>query len=515
MLTDTDLQQLKNKSISTDTLEYQLSCFKNGFPYADLQKAATIGDGIIGLSNDEIPQLINDFEEVCSKGLDASKFVPASGAATRMFKDLFNFIQSSPKDQQALVKKEPYKTFVDKLKLFAFVKELKKYLPSETTEKSKIAKEAITYLLTEEGLNYGSLPKGLLKFHKNGRANVTPFEEHLRETAKYCKSTKGEGKVHFTVSPEHQEKFKKLLKRVKSKYEELYLLKYDISFSFQKPSTDTVAANPDNTPFRNDDGSLLFRPGGHGALIENLNDIDSDLVFIKNIDNVVPEHLQQDTVTYKKVLGGLLLKKKEVVFSILEGLDSKDKNLISKAIELGILFMKSDLQLDVSESFMKDTIQNKVEYLKNRLNRPIRVCGMVKNEGEPGGGPFWVKQSDGTVSLQIVEGAQIDPKAVAQQKILQSSTHFNPVDLACYIKDYKGDKFNLHQYIDPSTGFISEKTQNGKPLKALELPGLWNGAMANWLTFFVEVPISTFNPVKTVMDLLRPQHQPQKRKDKV
>jgi len=509
MLRKSDYSLLKSKNISEETVIKQLASFEKGFPYANLQKPAVVNDGIVSLSESECKTYIALYEKMLSNGLEVSKFVPASGAATRMFKSLFEFLQATSEEQFQLIDKEPYSSFIKQLDQFAFTDQLKSITELDVSDQVKFCTQAISALLLENGLNYGGLPKGLLQFHKDSNRGITTFEEHLRETAKYCKNNSAQGIVQYTVSPEHHEKFTELLDKVIEEFEQLYDIKYDVSFSFQKPSTDTIAANPDNSPFRDENGLLLFRPGGHGALIENLNDMTSNLVFIKNIDNVVPDHLQADTVKYKKVIAGLLLEKKEKIFNILKKLDSIDDQWISDGIKDGLHFLAEELQLEVPDALKGHDQQQQINYIKERLNRPIRVCGMVKNEGEPGGGPFWVKQSDGSTSLQIVEGAQIDPDNEHQQEILKNSTHFNPVDLVCYLKDYKDQKFDLHQYIDPGTGFISEKTQNGLPLKALELPGLWNGAMANWITFFVEVPISTFNPVKTVMDLLRPQHQPE------
>jgi len=511
MLTTEDLKSIENKGISAETISEQLKCFTNGFPYAKLEKAATLNDGIIAVDQEAISLYTKLFNTKLKEGLDIGKFVPASGAATRMFKSLFEYIQSTPEKQELLFQQEPYLTFAKHIKQFAFTNDLKELITGEINFDSLTAEDLnqiIRGVLLEDGLNYGALPKGLLKFHQDNKSETTPFEEHLKETAQYATNMQGAGAVHFTVSPEHHDLFKQLLDKTKPQLEEHYTISYDVSFSYQKSSTDTIAVNPDNTPFRTKNNELLFRPAGHGALIENLNDINKALIFIKNIDNVVPEFLQGDTILYKKLLAGLLLEKKETIFSILEGLDNANSNNLDAIIKKGIAFLVNELQMPslILESL---TRIEQTALIKEKLNRPIRVCGMVKNEGEPGGGPFWVKQSDGSSSLQIVEGAQIDPNDDAQQGILNESTHFNPVDLVCYLYDYKGNKFDLKAFIDPTTGFISEKTQNGLPLKALELPGLWNGAMAHWLSFFVEVPVSTFNPVKTVMDLLRPQHQPE------
>ena len=358
-------------------------------------------------------------------------------------------------------------------------------------------------MLDKSGLNYGQLPKGLLLFHNYSEGPRTPMEEHLVEGALYAESG-GEANVHFTVSHEHLQLFEQKVADKQAQYAQKYGIKYNISFSEQKPSTDTVAANPDNTPFRNEDGSLLFRPGGHGALIENLNEISADVVFIKNIDNVVPDRLKPETVTYKQVIAGILVSLQKKVFQYLEILESGAYT--HETLEEIIRFVKHDL------CCKKKDIKNLedaelVIFLKEKLNRPIRVCGVVKNVGEPGGGPFLTYNQDGTVSLQILESSQIDKTNEEYMRMFKEGTHFNPVDLVCAIKDYKGKPFNLPDYVDKTTGFISSKSKNGKELKALELPGLWNGAMSNWNTIFVEVPLGTFNPVKTVNDLLREQHQ--------
>lgn len=508
MLTKEDIQQLNEKKIPVSIIETQLQQFADGFPYAQLKKAATINDGIIQIDKDKGLYYCELFEQAINNGLNTTKFVPASGAASRMFKSLFEFMQSDKQQQAELLVKELYQTFFSRINDFAFVNDLKGLFKDEIATPIDVdtADRIIKTILNTDGLNYGSLPKGLLKFHKNSNSVSTPMEEHLNETALYASNNKS-GKVHFTVSPEHHQLFSQLLESCIKDFENKHDIKYDVSFSYQKQSTDTIAVNPDNTPFKTSDNKLFFRPGGHGALIENLNDLNDELIFVKNIDNVVPEYLQADTTYNKKLLAGILLEKQKLVANILKGISSDTESVRNEAIDKGIDFLKDDLQIDTSTISASDKAE-KIAYINSKLNKPIRICGMVKNEGEAGGGPFWVEQEDGTTSLQVVEGAQIDPNNSEQQKILKESTHFNPVDLVCYVYDHEGNKFDLTQYVNVNTGFISEKTLNGKALKALELPGLWNGAMANWLTFFVEVPISTFNPVKTVMDLLRPQHQP-------
>ena len=364
-------------------------------------------------------------------------------------------------------------------------------------------KAVAAQMLRPEGLNYGQLPKGLLLFHNYAEGPRTPMEEHLVEGALYAASA-GEAHVHFTVSHEHMELFKQKVAEKADLYAQKYGIKYDITFSEQKPSTDTVAANADNTPFRNDDGSLLFRPGGHGALIENLNEIEADVIFVKNIDNVVPDRLKQDTVEWKQVIAGVLVTLQQKAFGYLRKLDTGKYS--HEEIEEIIRFVQQDLccrKPDIKE--LEDA--ELVIYLRKKLNRPMRVCGVVKNVGEPGGGPFLTYNQDGTVSLQILESSQIDKSNKEYMEMFTKGTHFNPVDLVCAVKDYKGNAFNLPEYVDKTTGFISSKSKSGKELKALELPGLWNGAMSDWSTVFVEVPLSTFNPVKTVNDLLREQHQ--------
>jgi len=443
-----DLEQLAARGISVEKAEAQLECFRNGFPELDIVAPASTKKGILAPKRAEQDEYIAAWEQYLKEGHKILKFVPASGAASRMFKNLFQYLEDgieTPFIQEFLAHKDE----------FAFGPQLA----------GKEGQEAVRYLLQD--MHYGDLPKGLLLFHKYRDGARTPALEHLVEGAQYCK---GEGEkptvfLHFTVSHDHLPLFRQHIAENIAKFEQKYNVKYDVTFSEQLPSTDTIAANPDGTPFRTKDGKLLFRPGGHGALIENLNQQDADIVFIKNIDNVVPDRLKKDTIRYKQILAGVLVTEQKRVFEAL-----KDPNL-------------SDEE-------------------RAKLNRPIRVCGVVKNTGEPGGGPFLVREADGSISCQILESTQIsDPALMAQ------STHFNPVDLVCAIRDYEGKPFNLPEYVDPQTGFISNKSKDGKELLALELPGLWNGAMAKWNTIFVEVPVSTFNPVKTVNDLLREQHQ--------
>ena len=433
------------------------------------------------------------------------KFVPASGAASRMFKNMFEFLGAD----YDVPTTDFEKKFFNNIKNFAFyadldtacVKNNSKGIDALISEGNY--KAVVANLLESAGLNYGALPKGLLKFHKYEDGVRTPLEEHLVEGALYAAGKSGEVNVHFTVSTEHRELFAKLVDEKVAQYAAKYGIKYNISFSEQKPSTDTVAADMENKPFR-DNGKLLFRPGGHGALIENLNDLDADIVFIKNIDNVVPDRLKGDTVTYKKLLAGVLVTLQKQAFEYLQLLDSGHYR--HDELENIIRFVQQ--QLHCRKDDIKDMEDaDLVIYLRKKLNRPMRVCGMVKNVGEPGGGPFLAYNPDGTISLQILESSQIDMNDPEKKAMFEKGTHFNPVDLVCAVRDYKGNKFNLVNYVDKATGFISYKSKGGKELKALELPGLWNGSMSDWSTIFVEVPLSTFNPVKTVNDLLREQHQ--------
>ena len=506
MLTQQDKDFLAKKGISEEKLNAQLNNFKTGFPFLKLAGAASPGKGITIPSAEEKKAYLAAWDQYLQGNGKVLKFVPASGAASRMFKDLFEFLDGDSNiPNNAFIEK-----FFANIKKFAFYKELDAVLlEGEKKSVDQLIAEGnykiiVDNLLGNKGLSYGKLPKGLLKFHSYEKGPRTPLEEHLVEGALYAGGKTGDVNVHFTVSPEHKELFKTLFVEKQAEYATQYGVKYSVSFSEQKASTDTVAANPDNTPFRTEDGKILFRPGGHGALIENLNDLDADIIFIKNIDNVVPDRLKPETVEYKKLIAGVLVSKQKQAFDYLNKLDSG--RYVHSELEEMIHFLHDDLCLRNPE--LKDLEDAELAiYLKKKLNRPMRVCGMVKNVGEPGGGPFLAYNPDGTISLQILESSQIDTNNDEYVKMFKGGTHFNPVDLVCAVKDYKGKKFDLTKYVDPQTGFISSKSKNGKELKALELPGLWNGAMSDWNTIFVEVSLGTFNPVKTVNDLLREQHQ--------
>jgi len=499
MLTQQDLKQIAQRGISEEKIEAQLKQFETGFPFLRLEAAAAVGNGIVAPNDEERKQYESIWERYKAAGHRIVKFVPASGAASRMFKNMFAFVDADYDEPTTDFEK---KFFAD-IEKFAFYEELDKVCQKNEgkTIKELLAekkfKPVAANMLRAEGLNYGQLPKGMLLFHKYADGARTPMEEHLVEGALYAASN-GEAHVHFTVSHEHMQFFRQKVADKADGYAKKFGVKYDITFSEQKPSTDTVAANPDNTPFREADGSLLFRPGGHGALIENLNEIDADVIFIKNIDNVVPDRLKPETVEWKQVIAGVLVSLQEKAFAYLRQLDgtptAEQLAEMAQFVEQCLCVRPKGQKVDAA-------------YLRRKLNRPMRVCGVVKNVGEPGGGPFLTYNQDGTVSLQILESSQIDTNNEAYMKMFTQGTHFNPVDLVCAVKDYQGKPFHLPDFIDKSTGFISSKSKGGKELKALELPGLWNGAMSDWSTRFVEVPLGTCNPLKTVNDLLREQHQ--------
>lgn len=511
--TDNDLKQIKEKGIAKETIVKQLQVFKKGVPFMQLQRAATLDDGILSFEEDK-QTYIRAFE-ARKDDLDVIKFVPASGAATRMFKALYQFLEEYDYHQESFnsymnrKKKHELSVFFVGLEKFPFYKEVlhktkANYPDFDLFSHSKQKYVLIETLLTSKGLNYGSYPKGLFPFHQYKDHNATAFEEHLFEAALYAASN-SVAKLHFTISEEHLIEFQEEFDRIQAIVEKKTNTKFDISFSYQKEATDTIAADLQSQPFREENGALLFRPGGHGALIENLNTINSDVIFIKNIDNVVVFKYEEQVAEYKKLLAGILLTLQEKIFQFSADLENEniDNN---KMVEIE-QFIKNKLTVSISSEYMKFSKKFKIKELQDILSRPIRVCGMVKNEGEPGGGPFWVKHPNGKVTLQIVESAQINKKDKYQKRILKKATHFNPVDLVCGVKNHKGEKYDLKDFIDHNAVFISQKTKNGKALQALELPGLWNGAMAYWNTIFVEVPLITFNPVKTVNDLLKSAHQ--------
>ena len=513
--TEKDKKQIEKKGLTIKDVKSQINTFKTGIPFTNISEAATIGNGITKLNETLINQSISYFEDK-KEDISLLKFVPASGAATRMFKFLFQFIEEyDPKEESinSYINKHKLKDmslFLVGLEKFPFYKQViaqlsSKYIKYNELTTSEKAWHFINTMLDPEQLNFGDQPKGLLPFHEYKNDVIsTAFEEHLFESALYG-SKNNTAKLHFTISEQHKDKFEEEFKRIEEKVESKTGVQFEISFSYQQESTDTIAVSPKDKPFRNEDGSILFRPSGHGALIKNLNQLDADIIFVKNIDNVVVYKYKDEVAKYKKVLAGILLELQEKTFKHLRQLENDDISE-DELIEIAE-FLTRELSVKISHEFEKYSNKYKIEYLQEKLNRPIRVCGMVKNEGEPGGGPFWVKDQNWNESLQIVESAQINLKDKSQKNILKNSTHFNPVDLVLGVKNYKGDKFNLEDYVDPKAAFITNKTKAGKELKALELPGLWNGSMAYWNTVFVEVPIITFNPVKTVNDLLKGPHQ--------
>lgn len=516
-----DLQQIKDRGAVPENILSQIETFRKGISFARLLKPCTIGDGLIVIPETELERLIGVFDKAALSGR-IMKFVPASGAASRMFKllHLINNRYDCIDEKNIGIEAEKgcddhqiFLQFIKNVKKFAFYNDLKNVISEDGLDLDGLISEGdytdiLEYMLTEKGLNYTWLPKGLIKFHNypdvekyNSRTSI---EEHLVEASVYARDRNGTSRIHFTISPEHESTIKAYIEKILPFYESSEV-KFKISYSFQYPSTDTIAVNPDNTPFRDEYGSILFRPGGHGALLQNLNDLEGDIVFIKNIDNVVPDCLKNETYVYKRTLCGYLVELQQQIFAYLEVLTSGNPD--NRKVREIIDFAREKISVVLPEGLEKASTDETVKFLISKLNRPLRVCGMVKNFSEPGGGPFWVENNDKVVSPQIIESSQVDFESTGQRSIWERSTHFNPVDLVCGVRDFQGKPFNLMAFSDPDAGFISSKSRNGNKLKALELPGLWNGSMANWNTVFVEVPYITFNPVKTVFDLLRKEHQ--------
>lgn len=486
MFTSTDLKQIAAHGVSMSDVERQMNNFKCGFDFLKIDAPASAGDGVEILDKNAQNRLTSLYDGV-ARSKKIVKFVPASGAATRMFKDLFEFVDTGRRTtvvDQLLAHKES----------IAFWPLLSPLLPQGASD------EMIVRSIIMQPLGYGAKPKAMIPFHRYGESIRCAIEEHLVEGAAYAGCADGVN-IHFTLSDEHIPMVEELLERVTGGYSRSYGVEYHLSHSIQKNSTDTIAVNPDNTPFRTADGRLLFRPAGHGALVENLGEIDADIIFVKNIDNVTTDALRGDTVHWKRVLAGLLVERQRAAFEMIRQLESGCGNeLLPRVRE----FIEHDMHVKLPAGFELLPAERQIEFIMVKLRRPIRVCGVVRNEGEPGGGPFWVHNADGTRSLQIAESSQIDPR---QKDLMASATYFNPVDLVCGVRRPDGGRYDLRRFVDPSTGFISAKSKEGRELKAQELPGLWNGAMADWNTIFVEVPVSTFSPVKVVTDLLRRQHQ--------
>ena len=495
MFNQKDTKEIENRGNSVREVSRQIDCFKNGFPWMKIVGPATPERGIMVLSPEEVKAAVEYARTAPVAG--KCKFVPASGAASRMFKDMFGGL-AKLEEGSDLPADAPGAKLAARIKDFAF------YTPEmfgEPADTREYRLQTLRKLLKEEGLEYGSKPKGVLKFHRYPTEVRTAIAEHLVEAQKYMRNADGTCNLTVTISPEHTELFKAAVAEVLPEYEKRYGVKYNITFTYQDKATDTIAVDEDNKPFRKADGSLLFRPAGHGALIHNLNNVKEELVSIKNIDNVAHEKLLPVTAEYKQVLMGVALELRDKVHGYLRKLDQEPSVQLCNEIEN---FLDKTLCVQVP---LARSEKERVEILRGKLNRPVRVCGMVRNEGEPGGGPYIIAGKDGSTSLQILESVQINPADAGAMEAMSHATHFNPVDLVCCLTDYKGKHFNLPDYVDPDAGFISSKSFEGRALKALELPGLWNGAMSDWNTLFVEVPIETFNPVKVVLDLLRPAHQ--------
>ena len=497
MFTKEDIAQIEQRGSSVQTAEQQVERFKQGFPWMKIVAPATPERGIQVLDEAAVEAAAKYYDGAKING--KCKFVPASGAASRMFKDLFSGLDAL-KAGKELADDAPAAKFVDQIQGFAF------YTPElfgeQTCKCPEYRQSVLSKTLTEEGLGYGAKPKGVLQFHKYTDGEIrTAFAEHLVEAQNYMRNEDGTANLVVTISPEHQHLFEEAYAQVKEAYEAKYGVKYNITFTFQDKATDTIAVDVENKPFRTETDSLLFRPAGHGALIYNLNKIEEEVVSIKNIDNVANERLLPETATWKKVLLGKALELRDKIYGYLNALDAEATPALCDEIEA---FLDNTLCVTLPEAADFDA---RVAAIRAKLNRPIRVAGMVKNQGEPGGGPFIIADKDGSTSLQVLESVQINMSDDHARNALASATHFNPVDIVCCLHDYKGQSFDLLQYVDEDAGFISSKSYQGRELKALELPGLWNGAMSNWNTLFVEVPLATFNPVKVVLDLLRPAHQ--------
>jgi hypothetical protein len=517
MFSEDDIRQIESHGLTLNRVMSQIETFRKGLPFTILNRPATIGDGILKIDEYEFERLAAIFTGA-SADRELMKFVPASGEASRMFRLPHTFYNDYDEIDHKIIRAEAEKgdaghknflEFIENIERFAFYEDLKTVMKADGKDvEEHISRgqfnEIMEYLLTPSGLNYGNLPKGLIKFHRYAHHSRTPFEEHLVEAASYVMGKSGIARVHFTVAEEHEKRIVDHLEEVRTKYENEGV-RLDISFSIQRPSTDIIAVDLDNNPFRTKANKLLFRAAGHGALLENLNDLRGDIIFIKNIDNVVPEKFKDEIYFYKRALAGCLIELQKESFYYLGTMVRND--IDQKMIGDILRFLKEKLNIYVPDDFEELSRDKMKKFIFSKLNRPIRVCGVVKNQGEPGGGPFWVQHGDGTLSLQIVESSQIDMEDPDQKKIWESSTHFNPVDIVCGVRDYETRHFDLRDFRDPSAAFISTRSKDGNYLKALELPGLWNGSMADWITILIEVPSVTFSPVKTILDLMRKEHQ--------
>ena len=511
MFSEKDIQQITDYGLTVEQVNKQIETITSGMTHSQLVDTATVGNGILKVQN-KFQDYI-DFFESKRNSLSIVKFVPASGAASRMFKFLYQFLDEyDPQKENIEIYAKRNKeilTFLRGMRKLPFYEAVRNAALAKTPDYHKLSlgEECVLFakaMLDANGLNYSFYPKGLLPFHKYPTHVATAFREHLLESTLYA-SSHNESNLHFTISEVHTEMFNNELANIKDALEKETNTKFNVSFSYQNKATDTIAITANNELYRNPDGSLLFRPSGHGALIENLNQLDYDLIFIKNVDNIAVFEQNKTLSDYKKMAAGVLLKIQEQAFKYMRKID--EDSILEDELNNIELFVINRLNADLGDAYNQLTPEEKIGVLRDRLNRPIRVCGMVKNEGQPGGGPFWIKEENGQISLEIIEFAQIDADNDDQMRIVNKATHFNPTDLVCGVRDYKGNKFNLTDYVDPKAAFVTMKSQNGVEIKAYELPGLWNGSMAHWNSIFVEIPLETFNPVKTVNDLLNPAHQ--------
>jgi Domain of unknown function (DUF4301) len=503
LFSDQDKTLIAARGSTEAAIRAQIEMLQKGFQFTKLQRPCTLDDGITVIT----PEAATRLAALCAEAVHhgrAMRFVPASGAATRMFRLLLTLPHPGEPDHQDFLH------FFQNLRRFAFYDDLQAAMSRHGLRLESLVEhgqyeEVLDYLLTPKGLDYANLPKALLKFHRYPDHCRTPLEEHLVEGAATLQDRNRTARLHFTVPDDYQETVKQYLDRVRHRYEQGGV-HYEITLSVQKPASDTIAVDLENRPFRDRQGHLLFRPAGHGALLANLHALQGDIVFLKNIDNVVPDHLKQETEVVTRLLGGYLVALQQEIFGYLQQIARQQ--IDTQLLQRIFAFARHKLCIVAPPRIEYRSEREQADFLWQKLNRPLRVCGVVKNTGEPGGGPFWVEHEDGTASLQIVETSQVDTQDAEQRAILAASTHFNPVNLVCGVRDYRGRVFDLQRFLDPNSGFVSIKSYEGRSLKALELPGLWNGAMAHWNTVFVEVPLLTFNPVKTVLDLLRPEHQP-------
>jgi hypothetical protein len=507
LFSDEHIRQLGASGLTEAQVQEQIRHFKTGAAPVRLNRPCTLGDGLLAIPATDRKVFVGYHEREAARGR-FMKFVPASGAASRMFREWFRCLEKGCFEAEAAAH-----AFAADIKKFAFYKDLDNVISrrgrslDEWLEQRRYG-DILTEVLTAKGLNYGFLPKALLKFHAYPEGSRTALEEHLAEAAHYIKDGNAICRIHFTVSKEHLRDVETHLYGIKTQCEQRYNVRFDIDISVQSADTDTIAVDMENRPLLDEAGKLVLRPGGHGALMSNLNRLHvGDIVFVKNIDNVVPDRVKAPTILYKKILGGYLVALQEQIFRYLE-------ELAAASLDAGVLdrivsFCEDKLNIVFPERFADMAIAERQAMVFSKMNRPVRVCGMVSNEGEPGGGPFWVNEPDGTQSLQIVEEFQVDPHSRDQQIVWSQATHFNPVDLVCGIRDYRGRRHDLARFVNRDAFSIVRKSEKGRDLRALELPGFWNGSMAYWITIFVEVPIETFNPVKTVYDLLRPAHQAQ------